>query len=232
MKKIITFIIIISITFILGGCNKMDKPFNQVGLPEKGDTIAIMKTDMGDIYIRLFPDLVPKTVENFTTHSENGYYDGLKFHRIIANFMIQGGDPLGNGTGGESIWGGSFEDEFTDQLHNLSGALSMANSGPNTNGSQFFIVQAPKETVPEDSKSWFTQQGFTEEQFNMYHEYGGTPWLDHGHTQQGDGHAVFGQVYKGMDVVNKIANSPVSADGSTPANDIKIITVEIKKYEE
>ena len=112
----------------------------QLSAPQKGDTLAVMHTNMGDIKIKLFPEKAPKTVENFVTHSKNGYYNGLKFHRVINDFMIQGGDPRGNGTGGESIWGGSFKDEFDPELHNLRGALSMANSGPNTNGSQFFIV--------------------------------------------------------------------------------------------
>ena len=114
----------------------------------KGDKIATIKTNMGEIKIRLFPKYAPKAVENFVTHAQNGYYDGLIFHRVIENFMIQGGDPNGNGTGGESIWGEPFEDEFTPELHNLRGALSMANAGPGTNGSQFFIVQAKE--VSED----------------------------------------------------------------------------------
>ena len=112
----------------------------QLTKPVSGDTVAVMHTTLGDIKIKLFVSKTPKTVENFTKHAENGYYNGLKFHRVIKDFMIQGGDPLGNGTGGESIWGGKFEDEFDPELHNLRGALSMANAGPNTNGSQFFIV--------------------------------------------------------------------------------------------
>ena len=117
---------------------------NQLEHPKAGDLIAVMHTTMGDIKIRLFPDQVPKTVENFTTHAKNGYYNGVLFHRVISGFMIQGGDPQGTGMGGESIWGGPFADEFDVDLHNLRGALSMANAGPNTNGSQFFIVQAPE----------------------------------------------------------------------------------------
>ena len=120
----------------------------QLESAKTGDTVAIMHTTMGDIKIKLFKDKTPKTFENFTTHAKNGYYDGLIFHRVIKNFMIQGGDPTGTGMGGESIWGPKFEDEFTPELHNLRGALSMANAGPNTNGSQFFIVQA--NTVPSN----------------------------------------------------------------------------------
>ncbi|MEE0897523.1 MAG: peptidylprolyl isomerase, partial [Acutalibacteraceae bacterium] len=107
-----------------------------------GDTLATIKTNMGEIKVKLFPEGAPKTVENFTTHAKKGYYNGLIFHRVIKDFMIQGGDPTGTGMGGESIWGDSFEDEFDVKLHNIKGALSMANAGPNTNGSQFFIVQA------------------------------------------------------------------------------------------
>jgi len=107
---------------------------------------AIIRTSMGDIYIRLFYEQCPKAVENFTTHSRNGYYDGVIFHRVIKQFMIQTGDPLGDGTGGESIWGTDFEDEFhRDLRHDRPFTVSMANSGPKTNGSQFFITTVPCE---------------------------------------------------------------------------------------
>ena len=131
----------------------------QTQAPASGEEVAVIKTSKGDIFVRLFPEHAPKAVENFKTHAKNGYYDGLIFHRVINDFMIQGGDPTGSGMGGESIWGKSFEDEFTPELHNLRGALSMANAGPNTNGSQFFIVQAKQvsddmldqlETAPEE----------------------------------------------------------------------------------
>ena len=103
--------------------------------------VAILETTQGTIEIELRPDYAPKAVENFTTHIKNGYYDGLIFHRIIKNFMIQGGDPTGTGRGGVSIWGKPFKDEFNSQaLFNKVGILAMANSGKNTNGSQFFIT--------------------------------------------------------------------------------------------
>jgi peptidylprolyl isomerase len=103
--------------------------------------IAILETTQGTLEIELRPDLAPKTVENFATHIKNGYYNGLIFHRIIKNFMVQGGDPTGTGRGGESIWGGKFKDEFTSKASfNKIGVLAMANAGPNTNGSQFFIT--------------------------------------------------------------------------------------------
>ncbi len=114
----------------------------QLEQPQAGEEVAVMHTSMGDIHIRFFPEAAPKAVENFKTHAKNGYYNGLTFHRVMNDFMIQGGDPEGTGRGGESIWGTAFEDEFSDKLLNLRGSLVMANSGPDTNGSQFFINQA------------------------------------------------------------------------------------------
>ena len=191
----------------------------QLSMPQKGDTLAVMHTNMGDIKIKLFPEKAPKTVENFVTHSKNGYYNGLKFHRVINDFMIQGGDPRGNGTGGESIWGGSFPDEFDPELHNLRGALSMANSGPNTNGSQFFIVQARE--VPANMLEQMRDledNGFPADITAAYEELGGTPWLDSRHT-------VFGQVTEGMDVVDAIA--AVETVNDVPRSDVIIESIEV-----
>ncbi|MEE3374951.1 MAG: peptidylprolyl isomerase, partial [Acutalibacteraceae bacterium] len=95
---------------------------NQTAFPAAGDTVAIINTTKGTIKVKLFPEETPKTFENFTTHAKNGYYDGIIFHRVIKDFMIQGGDPQGTGRGGESIWGHSFEDEFHPDLHNIRGA--------------------------------------------------------------------------------------------------------------
>jgi len=194
----------------------------QTQAPASGEEVAVIKTSKGDIFVRLFPEHAPKAVENFKNHAKNGYYDGLIFHRVINDFMIQGGDPTGSGMGGESIWGKSFEDEFTPELHNLRGALSMANAGPNTNGSQFFIVQAKQvsddmldqlETAPEEL--------FPTECVREYEALGGTPWLDYKHT-------VFGQVYDGMDVVDDIAGVKVDFFQNKPVEDVVIETIEIK----
>lgn len=107
-------------------------------------TVAIIQTNMGNIELELFADKTPKTVENFVGLANKGYYNGVIFHRVIDNFMIQGGDPTGTGRGGQSLWGGKFEDEFVPELkHDSEGILSMANAGPNTNGSQFFITLVP-----------------------------------------------------------------------------------------
>lgn len=194
----------------------------QLSAPQKGDTLAVMHTNMGDIKIKLFPEKAPKTVENFVTHSKNGYYNGLKFHRVINDFMIQGGDPRGNGTGGESIWGGSFSDEFDPELHNLRGALSMANSGPDTNGSQFFIVQARE--VPANMLEQMRDledNGFPADITAAYEALGGTPWLDFRHT-------VFGQVTEGMDVVDAIA--AVETVNDVPRSDVIIESIGVTEF--
>ncbi|MCT3468844.1 peptidylprolyl isomerase, partial [Lactobacillus delbrueckii] len=115
--------------------------YPQLNLDQAKGPKATIKTNHGDIVIQLFPEEAPMTVENFVRLAQKGYYDGVTFHRVISDFMIQGGDPEGTGAGGQSIWGHNFEDEFSNELFNLRGALSMANAGPNTNGSQFFIVQ-------------------------------------------------------------------------------------------
>ena len=192
--------------------------------PQKGDKIAIIKTSMGDIKIKLFPEKALKAVENFTTLAEQGYYDNLIFHRVINDFMIQGGDPNGDGTGGESKWGEPFEDEFDVDLLNYRGALSMANSGPDTNGSQFFIVQ--RDTVEESLIDQMAQigeeGGFPEAVVKAYGELGGTPHLDYRHT-------VFGQVFEGMDVVDKIA--AVKTDlNDKPIQPVIILKVKIAEY--
>ncbi len=179
---------------------------------QEGEILVRMNTTMGSIDIKLFPEQAPKTVENFVTHAKNGYYDGTIFHRVINGFMIQGGDPLGSGFGGESIYGAPFEDEFHEGLYNLRGALSMANAGPNTNGSQFFIVQA------KDAMG--IKPGTPDEIVAAYEEHGGTPHLDGAHT-------VFGQVVEGMDVVDAIAAVPTMIFGDKPHEDVTIQSIEV-----
>lgn len=172
----------------------MDYP--QLDLSKAQGPKAIIKTNLGTIEVQLFEKLATKTVKNFVELAKKGYYDGVTFHRVIPDFMIQGGDPTGTGRGGESIYGHPFEDEFSEQLFNFNGALSMANAGPNTNGSQFFIVS--NEHVPANMIDQMKMVGYPQEVIDRYKENGGTPWLDHRHT-------VFGQVIKGMDVVQTIS---------------------------
>ncbi len=110
----------------------------------ENNTHVILQTNQGNIELELFPNVAPLAVENFITHVKEGYYNGVAFHRIIHNFMIQGGDPTESGRGGESIWHKEFKDEFKPNLvFDKPGILAMANKGPNTNGSQFFITTAP-----------------------------------------------------------------------------------------
>ena len=186
---------------------------NQLAL--KDGVKAVIKTNRGDMEFVLFPQVAPKAVENFVTHSKNGYYNGLIFHRVIQDFMIQGGDPTGTGMGGESVFGKNFEDEFSLDARNYYGALSMANAGSNTNGSQFFIVQA--KSVPENLLSQMeqlTENGFPQEVIENYKTVGGTPWLDFHHT-------VFGQLINGADVLDSIAAVKCGANDK-PLDDVII----------
>ena len=180
------------------------------------EEVVVINTTLGSIKIKLFPEIAPKTVENFLTHAEDGYYDGVIFHRVMDEFMIQGGDPSGTGAGGESIYGDSFEDEFSDSVFHFRGALSMANAGPNTNGSQFFIVQ--KTEVEEAHLDQEKSLVYSDEVREAYEDMGGTPHLDHGHT-------VFGQVIEGMDTVDKIAKA--EANETRPIEEIIIESIEI-----
>lgn len=241
MKKKLTILcsVLLAVTMLLAGCssggnsssqeastasepesNKI--PDSMVELiqfedPQPGSEIVTMKTSMGDIKLMLFPKEAPKAVENFLTHAKEGYYNGLKFHRVMNEFMIQGGDPDGDGTGGESIWKTPFEDEFSLNLWHFRGALSMANSGSNTNGSQFFIVQATSVSAANLKEM---EKAFPDKVTAKYKELGGAPWLDGRHT-------VFGYVIEGMDVVDKIA--AVEVDGNAaPKEPVTILSFEFE----
>ncbi|MBJ8349880.1 peptidylprolyl isomerase [Streptococcus zalophi] len=203
--------------------NKADFPQLSTTIADNEAAVKIV-TSKGDITIKLFPELAPLAVENFLTHAKEGYYDGVIFHRVIDNFMIQTGDPKGDGTGGESIWqgkdesidaGNGFVNEPSDYLYNIRGALSMANAGPDTNGSQFFINQ---NTFDQTSK--LDPRYFPKKIIQAYSN-GGNPSLDFQYT-------VFGQVIEGMDVVDSIASVPTD-DKDKPQEDIVIKTIEITK---
>lgn len=207
------------------GSEKEEKSENDVetktiGYPQLSPVVAdneelvVMNTTLGPIKIKLFPEIAPKAVENFLTHAENGYYDGVIFHRVMDEFMIQGGDPEGTGAGGESIYGSSFEDEFSESVFHIRGALSMANAGPNTNGSQIFIVQ----NTNVDTNGFNHKITQPDEIKKAYEEMGGTPHLDHSHT-------VFGQVIEGMETVDKIAR--VEENQTRPIEDILIESIDI-----
>lgn len=169
--------------------------------PTGNEVNVVMETNYGTIEFMLFPNQAPKAVENFVTHAEEGYYDGLTFHRVIDDFMIQGGDPNGNGTGGESIWGEPFENEISDQMYHFRGAICYANSGPDSNESQFYIVQAGPEVLEEQGYTveQLVEMGYPQNVAEKYMEIGGTPSLDGDYT-------VFGMVTSGMEVVDEIAS--------------------------
>ncbi|OTP24029.1 cyclophilin type peptidyl-prolyl cis-trans isomerase [Enterococcus sp. 5B7_DIV0075] len=193
---------------------------NALELPQLTNEVAAneslveMTTSEGTIKIKLFPELAPKAVENFMTHAKDGYYDGLTFHRVIKDFMIQGGDPKGDGTGGESIWGEGFETEVSNQLYNIRGALSMARSqDPNSNGSQFFIVQNS-----DDVHDGLLKDDYPRAIIDAY-KNGGYPSLDGQYT-------VFGQVIEGMDVVDKIAQVETGSNNK-PTTDVKIESIKV-----
>ena len=191
--------------------------YPQLDLSQVDGPKATIKTNFGDIKVQLFPKQAPKSVENFVGLAQKGYYDGIIFHRVIPDFMIQGGDPTGTGMGGESLWGKPFEDEFSQEVFNLRGALSMANAGPNTNGSQFFIVQKPQ--LDAGMSDQMKQAGYPEEIVTAYGN-GGTPWLDFRHT-------VFGAVSDGMDIVDKIAATETGMQDK-PVKDVVIETITIE----
>ncbi len=223
----------------------------QLDEPKKGDVVAVIETSEGTIKVKLLPEVAPKAVKNFVEHSLNGYYDGLTFHRVIDNFVAQGGDPTGTGMGGESIWGKNFANEVNSSARHFSGALAMANSGGTaTNGSQFYFVDnldLPVSQVQELSYLKEHQDEVLEHlhepiegEENVYHEgdisvkdmfspevidayktVGGTPFLDFGYT-------VFGQTYDGLDVVDKITQVEVDRSDK-PVNPviIKKITIGI-----
>ena len=202
-----------------------------ISFPQLSDKVADneaqvkITTTEGAITLKLFPKYAPLAVENFLTHAKEGYYNGLIFHRVIKDFMIQTGDPLGNGTGGESIWkgknekidsGSGFKTEISPYLYNIRGALSMARSSdPNSNGSQFFINQNNK-----DNSSRLSSEAYPEKIIEAYKK-GGNPSLDGNYT-------VFGQVVSGMDVVDKIA-AIETGENDKPKKEIKIEKIEVIK---
>ena len=195
--------------------------------PEIGEEIAVIHVkDYGDITVKLFPELLPEACENFITLANNGYYDELIFHRVIENFMIQGGDPKGDGTGGESCWGGFFDGGSDIQLINLSGALAYANSGStSTDGSQFYIVTGqPVTTQVLDDLSEEYQIYYTPEAKELYQQYGGAPWLD------GGSYTVFGQVIDGLEIAEEISHVATNPQNDKPKDSVYIESITVEQY--
>lgn len=267
MKKHVVLVVVAAMMLFATGCSKSETNGNndtnesnvstgsdlvdsntnlQAEMPKAGDEIAVITTSEGVVKIQFYPDEAPKAVENFKSLAKSGYYDGITFHRVIEGFMIQGGDPTGTGTGGESIWGEDFEDEISPNLHFYRGALAMANKGPNTNGSQFFIVQndkvadqgieAIRQTRDENEEIGITlgeefytlDKIFPDSVLDYYTEHGGSVELEY---IFGKPYTIFGQVFEGMDVVDKIAAVAVDGKTSKPLTDVIIEKVEIVNYE-
>ena len=217
-KAAALFLALVIALAMMTGCSKKADYSYQFSMPKEGDTIAIFHTTAGDITVRFFPEAAPKTVENFLTHAQEGYYDGCEFFRVIDDFMIQGGDPTNIGNGGESIWGGTFEDELVPYLSPYYGALCMANRGAytKTNGSQFFIVTTKSNDTTRveycNAKAAKNEQ-IAQEKIDYYKTVGGAMWLDYqistlyetNYKSSPSAHTVFGQVISGMDVAETIA---------------------------
>lgn len=199
----------------------------QFAEPEEGETIAVMHVKgFGEITFKFFDDVAPKAVENFLTHAKEGYYDGVKFHRVMNEFMIQSGDPEGTGAGGESIWGEGFEEEIDESILAYRGSLCMASTGYGMSslGSQFFITQANPDS---EMASMLELYGYPTGLIEAYNQYGGYMSLNGQYT-------VFGQVIDGMDIVDKIASVKVTesetGEMSVPVEDVVIEKIEVKEY--
>ena len=242
----------------------------QTEAPKKGEQSAILHTDRGDLYVRLFPEAAPKAVSNFVTLAQQGYYNNMIFHTVKQYDYMQTGDPSGSGTGGQSADGVPFEDEFDTKLLNLYGAVSMASKVPDQNGSQFIINQKNveafgkreyytpeyREQMAQDMyKSALEQTGLSEKEFgekygitkwqdfitdkyvydwipdevwDAYEKYGGNVRLDGAFRREG-GNTVFGQVFKGLEVLEDIANT-VTDSQYRPVVNVVISKVEITTY--
>ncbi len=218
----------------------------QAQMPAEGEEVAVITTSEGVVKMRFFPEEAPKAVENFKTLAKEGYYDGLLFHRVIEDFMVQTGDPKGDGTGGESCWGEPFADEISPKLHYYKGAVAMANRGPSTNGSQFFIVQQNSVveqalTQIEDARdanedelgmtltdgNYYTfSQLFPDEVMNYYREVGGSVHLEYCF---GKPYSIFGQVFEGLDVIDAIGAAETDANDK-PVEDITIESITFESY--
>lgn len=213
--------LLLAFLFLLGctACGKEEDHLLQFSPLQPGDPIAIMDTDLGEIRLRLFPKQAPLAVESFQRHVQAGDYDGMEFHRIIGQFMIQSGD-----IGSTDPY---YEDEFSTQLWNFRGALSMANTGrEDTNSTQFFIVQAgsDSEMFQQVKEQLAQEEAYPQEVLDKYMELGGAPWLDGKHT-------VFGYVYQGIEVVDQISQVQTDAD-YRPVEPVRIRSVTIGGYEQ
>lgn len=218
----------------------------QARLPQEGEKIAVIETNFGTMKILFFPEKAPKAVENFLGLAEKGYYDDITSHRIT-DFMMQAGDPTGTGMGGESLWGGKFETELPEGLYHVRGAVAMARTRElHTNGSQFYIVcggtspfdqikngvdwslygysdEQANEAVKQMLKTQYQLEEGTE-RYRLYDDFGGAYWLDGAYT-------IFGQVFEGLDVLDKIIEA-ASTESGDPKATVRLIKVTVETYAE
>ncbi len=195
----------------------------QLAVPQEGDTVVTIETSEGTIKAVLYPEYAPLAVKNFIDLANAEYYKDMLFHRVVAGFVIQTGDPTGTGRGGESASGAPFANETSPALHHFTGALGMANASANQNKSQFYIVAGSTVSGDLISQMQATTDGsFTDEVIEGYKTLGGQPGLDFRYT-------VFGQVYEGLDVVQQIAKVKVDED-DRPTRDMKLLSVTVGTY--
>ncbi len=194
---------------------------DQLAMPAAGERIAVITTSLGVLYARLFPEDAPDAVQNFTQHAEEGYYDGVIFHRVEANYVAQTGDPTGTGSGGKSVWGRGFDVEVSDSLHHLRGAIGMARGEKkNSNGSQFYFVTRGYVSVAYAETQREAGNGALAD---LYQQQGGIPELDGEYT-------IFGQVFAGYATLDAIDG--VKTEDTRPVEDVRIESIEIVEYEE
>ena len=196
--------------------------------PADDAPVAVFTTSEGQFRAVLYPDEAPLAVYNFTQLAQEGVYDGLIFHRVIPDFIIQSGDPTGSGTGGTTCWNGvMFPVELSYKLHHYSGALAMAHTGDDTatNASQFFLVQSPADSLTDELEKKMQDAGIGEDVIETYKDAGGAPYLDNLNT-------VFGQVYSAYDSVGTIAAVADLGAKFGPANEITLLSVKITTYAE
>ena len=236
MKKINITLIILLLFFILSSCSnevgKIENGYTQIGnlkleqiqMPEEGEEIAVITTNMGEIKMRLFPEIAPKAVENFKALVKEGFYDGIKFSRVEENFLIQIGENP-DYPEGKSIFGEFFEDEVDLNYRHITGAVGLAKYEGNKNSSYFYIIV--QDGLDEDyieTMKELDEEGFPEDVIKAYEALGGVPRLDLQYT-------IFGHVFYGMDTVKEINKVPVNPTTSEPIEDVIIEKIEIVPFE-
>ena len=236
MKKINLILIILMLSTLISSCStnagKIIDGYTQIGnlkleqvqRPKKGEEIAIITTNMGEIKMRLFPEIAPKAVENFKTLAKEGFYNEVKFSRVEENFLIQIGENK-DFPEGKSIFGDFYEDEVDLNYRHITGCVGLAKREENKNSSQFYIIvqDGIDEEYLEVMKE-LDEEGYPREVIEAYEVFGGVPRLDLQYT-------IFGQVFYGMDTVIGINQVDVNPITKEPVDDVIIEKIEIVPYE-